>query len=326
MSYNKPGINVMRSPIISVVSPVYRGEKMVSMLVDRNVEVLQQMVQNGQIGDYEIILVNDCSPDRSWLTINAACQKNKHVKGINLSKNFGQQMAITAGLSKIKGDWIVVMDCDLQDRPEEIPNLFAKAMEGYDIVYAQRVNRQDNFFKKMSSRLFHAVYNWMSDSLTDTTVDNFGIYKRCVIDEYNKLPEQARDFQLLIAQLGFTTTAISVVHAERAEGKSSYTLMKLLTFTFNVLVSCSNKPLRLSIYTGSIVSIVSLLLALYNLVAHALGIITVDGYTTTVFSIWFVGGIIMAQLGMLGVYLGKVFDQVKGRPLFIIRDEINLDE
>ena len=316
----------MKNPIISIVSPIYKGEKLVQMLVERNVAVLQKMVRDGKISNYEIILVNDCSPDLSWLAINAECQKNKHVKGINLSKNFGQQMAITAGLSKVKGDWIVVMDCDLQDRPEEIPNLYAKALEDYDIVYAQRVNRQDNFFKKMSSRLFHSVYNWMSDSLTDTTVDNFGIYKRCVINEYNKLPEQARDFQLLMAQLGFKITAIPVVHAERADGKSSYTLMKLLAFTFNVLVSCSNKPLRLSIYVGAVVSIVSLMLALYNLVAHALGIITVEGYTTTVFSIWFVGGIIMAQLGMIGIYLGKVFDQVKGRPLFIIRDDVNFNE
>lgn len=313
-------------PIISVVSPVYKGEKMVQQLVDRNVMVLTKMVQEGAIGDYELILVNDDSPDQSWVEIVSACQQNIRVKGVNLSRNFGQQLAITAGLSKVKGDWIVVMDCDLQDRPEEIPSMFAKAQEGFDIVYAQRVERKDGFFKKMSSQMFHAVYNWLTDTKSDKTVGNFGIYKRCVIDEYNKLPEQARDFQLLIAQLGFKTAAIPVVHSERAIGSSSYSLGKLLKLTFNVLISCSNKPLKLSIYLGSIVALASMLLAIYNIIARAIGIITVEGYTTTIFSIWFMGGMIMAQLGMIGIYLGKVFNQVKGRPLFIIRDKINIDE
>lgn len=316
----------MNSLTISVVSPVYCGEKMVQLLVDRNVAVLQKMIADGQIGDYEIILVNDCSPDASWTAIRTACKKDKHIKGISLSKNFGQQLAITAGLSKANGNWIVVMDCDLQDRPEEIPNLFAKAQEDNDIVYAQRVEKSFGFWKKLSSKMFHAVYDWLGGVKSDSSIGNFGIYKRNVIDEYNKLPEQARDYQILISMLGFHVAVVPVKHDERAEGASSYTLGKLLKLTFDVLVSCTNKPLQLSIYLGCIVAVFSLLLALYNVIARTIGFIDVEGYTSTVFSIWFVGGMIMAQLGMIGVYLGKVFDQVKGRPLFIIRDEVNFNE
>ena len=176
---------------ISVVSPVYRGEKMVSELVCRNIEAL-----DGMGVDYEIILANDASPDNSWQAIEAECKKNPKVKGLNLSRNFGQHYAITAGLRYATGDWIVVMDCDLQDQPEEIPNLFTKAMEGYDIVYARRMHNQFGWWKQMSSRVFHRVFDWLSGMKTDKTVANFGIYSKQVIAEFNKMPEVARSMTL----------------------------------------------------------------------------------------------------------------------------------
>ena len=305
---------------LSVVSPIYRGEKMVSELVRRNVKALTTITD-----DYEIILVNDASPDNSWTSIEAECQKNPRVKGLNLSRNFGQHYAITAGLSYASGEWIVVMDCDLQDRPEEIPNLYAKAQEGYDIVLARRINKQFGFFKRLSSSLFHYLFDKLSGSKTDDSVANFGIYNKQVIFEFNKVPEYARSFQSIISYLGFQVTAINVEHAERAEGKSSYDLSRLLKLSFDVIISNSNKPLRVAVGLGFIMSFISFLLALYNIIAKWIGIIQVDGFTSTIFSIWFVGGILLLMMGVLGLYIGKIFDQVKGRQLFIVRDKINFD-
>lgn len=303
---------------ISIVSPVYRGEKMLKELVLR----IEQSVSSFT-NDYEIILSNDCSPDNSWSVIEEICSKDRRVKGVNLSRNFGQPYAITAGLSMSTGNYVVVMDCDLQDRPEEIPKLYAKAKEGWDVVLARRMKRQDHFFKRMSSVMFHGVYDYFSGVKTDNSIGNFGIYCKAIIDEYVKIPEYARSFSVLIGTLGFKTTTVEVDHAERAEGKSSYTLKKLLTLSFNVILANSNKPLKIAVICGFIMSFISLVVALYNVIARLVGFIDVPGYTFTVFSIWFCAGLQMSILGIMGLYIGKVYNQVKGRPYYIIRNTIN---
>lgn len=306
---------------ISIVSPVYRAEKMVHMLVERIVKSVTTITE-----DFEIILVNDASPDASWSVIEHECAQDKRVKGINLSRNFGQHYAITAGLHYAQGEWVVVMDCDLQDRPEEIPALYQKAQEGYDIVYARRKQRQDKWLKRITSRMFNAVLNRMSGLNKDKDVANYGIYRQRVIQEYNKIPEQSRSFGSLILFLGFRTAIIDVQHAEREEGSSSYTLVRMLKLAFDVIISNSNKPLRMAVGLGFGMSVLSFLLALYNVVARMVGIISFPGYTTTVFSIWFVGGLMLFVMGVLGLYIGKIFDQVKGRPIYIVRNTINVSE
>lgn len=306
---------------ISIVSPIYRAENIVEELVRQIIKNVEPLTH-----DFEIVLVNDASPDHSWMKIREICRKDSRVKGINLSRNFGQHYAITAGLTYASGEWIVVIDCDLQDRPDEIPNLYAKALEGWDIVYARRVERLDGFWKKMSSRAFHKAYSYLSGSKSDRTIANFGIYKRKVILEYNKMTEKARSFPSLIAYLGFKTTAIDVAHSERYEGSSSYTLSKLVRLTVDVLVSNSTKPLLLAVQFGFVISFISVLLALYNVIAYFTGINLVHGYTTTIFSIWFVGGMTIFVLGIVGLYIGKIFDEVKNRQLFIIDETINLEK
>ena len=306
---------------LSIVSPVYRAEKMVHMLVERIVKSVSTITE-----DFEIILVNDASPDASWSVIEYECAQDKRVKGINLSRNFGQHYAITAGLNYAKGEWVVVMDCDLQDRPEEIPALYQKALEGYDIVYARRKQRQDKWLKRMTSRAFNSVLNRLSGLNKDKDVANFGIYHQRVIKEYNKIPEQSRSFGSLILYLGFRTAIIDVQHAEREEGTSSYTLVRMLKLAFDVIISNSNKPLRMAVGLGFGMSVLSFLLALYNVVARIVGIISFPGYTTTIFSIWFVGGLMLFVMGVLGLYIGKIFDQVKGRPIYIVRNTINISE
>ena len=307
------------TPRISVVSPVYKGEHMVAELVRRNVESVSLITD-----DYEIILVNDASPDNSWEEIVKQCAANPKVKGLNLSRNFGQHYAISAGLSFASGEWVIVMDCDLQDRPEEIPNLYRKAQEGFDIVYARRAVRKDGVVKKSTSALFYRVFRYLSGIQSDKAVANFGIYHKRVIEEFNKMPEQSRFFPSQVKYLGFKDTAIDVEHNERSEGKSSYNLLKRFKLGFDVIVSNSNKPLRFAVGLGFCMSALSFILALYNVIAKWAGVIQVPGYTTTVFSIWFVGGLLLLVMGIMGLYIGKIYDQVKGRQLFIVKDKVNL--
>ncbi|MFV0470785.1 MAG: glycosyltransferase family 2 protein [Paludibacteraceae bacterium] len=191
---------------ISVVSPVYRAENIVSELVKQVKEAVSPISE-----DFEIILVNDASPDNSWGKIAEECSKDKRVKGIDLSRNFGQHYAITAGLQYAKGEWVVVMDCDLQDRPDEIPNLYGKAQEGWDIVYARRTKRKDKFIKNTTSLIFNKVFAYLSGIKQDN-VANFGIYHSLVISEYNKMKEYARSFGSLNRYLGFRTCVLDVKH------------------------------------------------------------------------------------------------------------------
>lgn len=304
---------------ISIVSPVYQAEQMIEALVAKIRESVLPITDR-----FEIILVNDGSPDHSWVKIVQECGKDNRVKGVCLSRNFGQHFAITAGLSYAKGDWIIVMDCDLQDRPDEIPKLYNEAQKGWDIVYARRVNRQDKWLKRFSSKAFYWVYGYLSGMQADASIANFGIYNQKVIKEYNKMKEVARSFPSLVQHLGFKSVAIEVRHAERYEGESSYSLAKLFALSADVILANSNKPIKLAVKLGFSISLLSFSIAAYNVMAYFLGFIKVAGFTTTVFSIWFVGGLILTMLGVVGLYIEKIFNQVKGRQLFIVSEEVNI--
>jgi glycosyltransferase involved in cell wall biosynthesis len=311
----------MNTTLISIVSPVYKARNIIPELVSQIEKSVLEITDN-----FEIILVDDGCPDNSWEIIEEISILNKRVVGIKLSRNFGQHYAISAGLSEAKGEWIVVMDCDLQDRPDEIPNLFKKAIEGYDIVFAQRQNRKDGYFKRLFSKLFHKFYSWLSGINSDSSIANFGIYNAKVISEYNKMREISRSFPSLVSFLGFNSIKIRVKHSERFEGESSYNFKKLLNLSFDVILANSNKPLKLTVKLGFIISLFSFLLAIYNVFAYEVGIIKVEGFTTTVFSIWFVGGLILFVLGIVGLYISKIFDQVKQRQLFIVQTRVNKNE
>ncbi len=276
--------------------------------------------------DYEIVLVNDCSPDNSWEKIVQLCNENKKVKGVNLSRNFGQHYAITAGLSKTSGNWVVVMDCDLQDRPEEIPNLYAKTREGFDSVFAQRVERQDTFMKRLSSAAFYFVFSFLTDSKQDKSVANFGIYNRKVVNAILSMGDSIRYFPIMAQWVGFRKGYLPVQHAERQVGSSSYSFFKLMRLASDNMIGFSDKPLRLMLTFGFYVVIGSLLVALYYFVKWCLGLIVVDGFTTMVISLWLIAGILTMMLGITGLYIGKIFDRVKGRPVFIIGETINFSE
>lgn len=303
---------------LSIVSPVYHGEKMLEELVQRIHAAIKPLTTN-----YEIILVNDCSPDLSWDKIVEICTRDKQVKGINLSRNFGQPYAITAGLSYAKGDYVAVIDCDLQNKPEDLPAMYRKAKEGYDIVSARRVVRADTFMKRMSSAVFHKTYDFLSGFRTDKAVAEFGIYSQKVVKVYCNIPEYSRSFVELIHTLGFKKTTVDVQHDHRLEGKSSYNLYRLLKLSYNSIISNSNRPLHFAVSLGFTMSAISFLMAIYNIIAKFYGLNEVVGYTSTIFSIWFVGGLLLFMMGILGLYIGKIFDQVKGRPVFIVSETLN---
>lgn len=304
---------------ISVVIPVYKNESFIHELVHRLKKTLSSIT-----GNFEIMLVNDCSPDRSWELINENAQSDPRVLGIRFSRNFGQHVAITAGLDYCSGDWVVVMDGDLQDKPEEIIKLYNKTREGYDVVFARRHRRKDSFFKKMVSKLFYKVLDLLTDDRSDTAVANFGIYSRKVIDYFKQMRERSRLFPLFIRWLGFKTTYVDVEHSERNSGKSAYNFSKKINLALDTIISMSNKPLKLSIKIGFALSLFSLLYALFLIIKYLAWGIPVEGWTSLMVSIYFLSGLLLSMAGILGLYIGKVFDEVKNRPLYVIDECIGL--
>ena len=304
---------------ISVVSPIYGCKACLFELYDRLENALSEITDN-----FEIILVNDACPQNSWENIVLLAQKDPRVKGINLSRNFGQHYAITAGLDHAKGEWVVVMDCDLQDKPEEIIKLYNKAQEGYDIVFGQRVERQDSFLKRLGSKVFNKVLEYFTDTKHDNTIANFGIYAQKVVKTINSYREQSRDFLLFAKIVGFKKTQIEIEHASRAHGKSSYNLSKLVNLAIDSILSHSNKPLKLSIQLGFFIAMVSLGFACWLVLRYFFYHTPAEGWTSLMVSMFFMFGLLFAILGITGLYIGKIFDEVKHRPLYIIGETINL--
>jgi dolichol-phosphate mannosyltransferase len=233
---------------ISIISPVYRAEKILDKLVYQIRDTLHEIGVT-----FEIILVDDRSPDNSWEVMKQLSTKFPEVKSIRLSRNFGQHPAIVAGLSLAKGEWIVVMDCDLQDQPKEIEKLYKKAIEGYDLVLARRENRQDGFIKKMYSKIFSKVFNYLADTDFNNEVANFGIYNRKVIASVLTIGDYIKAFPLFIYFTGYNATSVAVEHADRDSGKSSYSFSKGISLAFNAIISFSNKPLKLLIRDALVV-------------------------------------------------------------------------
>ena len=221
-----------KMPIISVVVPVYKAENCLDELYRRLVAALEPITS-----DFEIILVEDCGGDNSWQVIERLATADKRVRGIQFSRNFGQHYGITAGIDHCQGDWVVVMDCDLQDRPEEIPRLYAKAQEGYDIVLARRIARQDPLLKRITSLLFYRLFSYLADIEYDGASGNFRIMSRKVVASFRRMGEQLRFFGGLVQWLGFPTTSIAVEHAERFEGNSTYNFTKLWKLATETIIA-----------------------------------------------------------------------------------------
>ncbi len=298
---------------LSVVTPVYQAEGCLEELYRRLVAALSGITQ-----DFEIVMVEDRGGDRSWEIIQSLASRDPRVKGLQFSRNFGQHYGITAGLDHCDGDWVVVMDCDLQDRPEEIPRLYAKAREGYDVVLARRGKRNDPLLKRGSSWLFYRLFSWLADTEYDSQAGNFRIVSRKVVESFRRMREQLRFFGGLINWMGFPSAAIDVQHDERYAGPSTYTLAKLWKLAFETIVAYSDKPLRLSVRFGFVLAFLAFCYGLYIIVHALLYGSAISGWASLIVSVYFLGGIIIAILGVIGIYLGKSFDEAKKRPLYIV--------
>jgi len=303
--------------LISVIIPCYSCSKSLTELHDRLVSTINSISKR-----YEIIFINDASPQNDWDVIKEIKASDPNVAGINFSRNFGQHYAITAGLSYAKGDWIVVMDGDLQDQPEEIIKLYNKVKEGFDVAVGIRYERQDNILKKLSSRIFFIIFNFMIGHENDSRIANFGIYRKKVIEYYLEMKEQNRLFPLFISWLGFKTAKIEIEHAQRKHGRSSYNYYKLLKLASTSIISHSNKPLKFSIKFGIAVSFLSFLYGIRIIYRYFFYGISAEGWSSIMVSIWFVSGLLFLNLGIIGLYIGKIYEETKSRPLYVIKEII----
>lgn len=303
----------MTRPYISIVTPVYGCSVGLRELCSRLASVLCTISV-----DYEIIMVNDASPDGAWEVIKALAREDGRLKGINLSRNFGQHYAITAGLDYARGDWVVVMDCDLQHLPEEIPKLYQKAQEGYDLVVGMRAQRQDSYLKKLGSRLFYRVFAYLTGSRIDNRLSNFGIYSRKVIQSITALREQNRAFGLLALWVGFRRSEIEIEHASRPYGESAYTLRRMMSLAVDSILSHSDRLLLITVKLGLFLSLSSLLYAAWAVLRYLFWATPVEGWTSLIVSIYFTTGLIIGSIGVVGLYVGKIFNEAKGRPLYLI--------
>lgn len=274
----------------------------------------------------ELILVEDCSGDNTWDEIEKIAEADNRVKAIQLSRNCGQHVAISAGLKETSGDWVVVMDCDLQDDPADIPALYAKACEGYDVVSIRRMERHDSFCKRASSWLFTRVFDAVSGVKHDEKTANFRIMSRRVVNVLLGLREENRIITYHLPWIGFERTSIEGHHHERYSGKSSYTFRKLLRHALQIIFTTSNRPLVFSALLGSFVSGMAFLTATYLVFRKLFSGVGVDGWTSLMVSLWFIGGVIIFNLGIIGIYIGKLFDASKARPLYVIARRKNLDK
>jgi polyisoprenyl-phosphate glycosyltransferase len=303
----------MTLPFVSIVAPVYGCRDCLEALVERTAAAVAPCASR-----FEIILVDDASPDAAWQRILELADTFDFVHGIRLSRNFGQHAAISAGIEHARGDRIVVMDCDLQDVPEEIPRLLGKADEGFDVVFARRAQRRDSLPKRLSSLAFYTCLSWLTGVRHDHTIANFGVYSRKVIDAINRMPEVERFFPLMVRWAGFRSTCVDVEHGAREHGQSSYNVLRMIRLAINIVLSYSDKPLRLVVKAGLFFSLLSLLFVIASVWRYFSGDIAVAGFTSIIASIWLLGGIMVSSIGVVGLYVGRTFNDAKRRPYYVV--------
>lgn len=302
-------------PQISVVVPVYGCAGCLRALHERLVTVLEGMGQS-----FEIVLVDDCGPDGSWPVIEDLVRMDERVRGFRLSRNFGQHAAITAGLAASRGSWVVVMDCDLQDPPEEIPRLYAKALDGYEVVLARRAERSASAARRLGARAYFKAMNTFTGAQIDGSYGTFSLISRKVADAYLGFRDRDRHYLFILYWLGFSQASIDFEHGERHDGESSYRFRTLVRHALDGVFFQTTVVLRWIVFAGFMMAAAGALLAAYFVMSRALGT-AAPGWTSLAVFTLSIGGFIILSTGVTGLYIGKVFDQVKERPLYVIDRE-----
>jgi dolichol-phosphate mannosyltransferase len=302
---------------LSVVIPVYNESSLIDELVKR-VKANVKLITN----DYEIIIVDDGSQDNTWNAIENEVKTENKLKGIKFSRNFGHHYAITAGLHQATGEWVVVMDGDLQDRPEVIPDLYSKAQEGFDIVFVSRQNRQESIYYRILQKIFYKILRSLSGINFDSRQANFSVINKKVVEAFKNFPENARFYSSTIKWLGFKSTHIFADHGVRHSGKPSYTFRKRIKLASDVILSFSDRPLRASIYLGISMSTLSLFFLLLVTYRWLFLGFNANGWASVISVLFFSSGIILTVIGISSIYIAEIFKQVKNRPLYVIDKKI----
>jgi glycosyltransferase involved in cell wall biosynthesis len=307
-------------PVISVVCPVFNESGCLDELYRRLTVALLDICES-----HELILVDDGSSDGSWEMIAALSARDSRVHGVRFSRNFGHHLSISAGIDYARGDWVVVMDSDLQDLPESIPELYARATEGYDIVLACRSIRRDSWFKRTTSHLFHKAYAFFTDTVYDAQQGVFRIMSRRVVGVLRQMREHNRNFGVLVDWAGFRRSRIFVEHAARYAGKTKYTLAKQIDLALHTILSVSDRPLMYATYMGLAMTAFAVLFCAFLVAIAIAGRSGISGYGTLAAAIFFTGGLTIFTVGMVGIYVGRILTQVQGRPLYVVAETTGYD-
>jgi glycosyltransferase involved in cell wall biosynthesis len=314
MTTERFGARREREIELSVVVPVFGCAECLAPLHDRLTASVSQITDS-----YELVFVDDRSVDGGWTVLQTLAGRDPHVRAFRLSRNFGQDAAITAGLAQAQGDWVVVMDCDLQEAPEDIPRMWAAARRGYDVVRTTRRQWSHSRLRRAGSRSFR----WLTqDSSARPDYSNLSLLSRAVIDAFLRLRDRDREFMIALDWLGFSTTSIEIEHGERHHGRSSYTLRRLIRVAVDGMFFRTTVLLRLVVLTGFLVALCGLLLAGFEVVAYFTAPTNrIPGYTSLAVLVLVLSGVIIISVGVVGMYVGRIFEQVKDRPLYLIDRE-----
>jgi len=301
---------------LSVVVPVYACATCLHALHERLTATLA-----GMGVEYELVFVDDRALDGSWDVLQQLAAEDPRIRAYRLSRNFGQHVAITAGLAKTSGAWVVVMDCDLQDPPEEIPNLYATAREGYDIVFARRMDRPGSHLRKTAARAYFKLLNAVAGTEIDRSYGTLSIISRKVANAYLEFRDCDRHYLFILYWLGFNHASIEFPYAERHSGRSSYGLRTLVRHAVDGLVFQTTVVLRWIVFMGFALAGSGALLAAYFVAIH-IGGSSPPGWTSLAIFVLILSGFVITSSGVVGLYVGKIFEQVKGRPLYVLDEAI----
>ncbi|QWG58880.1 glycosyltransferase [Bacillus mycoides] len=308
--------------LISVVVPMYFEEEVAQECYNRLKSV---MLQNNI--NYEFVFVNDGSTDRTMEILSEISANDYRTKVVNFARNFGHQIAVTAGIAAAKGDAIVIIDADLQDPPEVIPELIAKWEEGYEVVYAKRKQRKgETWFKLLTAKYFYKALNYMSDIDIPKDTGDFRIIDRKVADVFNQMTERNRFIRGMMSWVGFRQTYVEYERDERFAGETKYPLKKMIKFASDGIIAFSTKPLRIVMSLGLLSVLISIIVLLYTITVKIIGNDTQTGWASIMVAITFFSGIQLLGLGIVGQYIARIYDESKNRPIYIVKETINIEK
>lgn len=301
---------------ISAIIPSYNEQENVGLMYERMSKVLSKISD-----DYEIIYVNDCSRDETLLRIKALAEKDSHVKYVSFSRNFGHQIAVSAGLDVCQGDAVVIIDGDLQDPPELIEQMYERYKEGYKVVYARRTSRDgETWFKKFTAKMFYRILASMTSIDIPVDVGDFRLIDKVIVQHLRNMPEKSKYIRGQISWIGYKQTFVDYHRDARIYGRTNYPLKKMLRFALDGITAFSDKPLKIASGLGIFSAIVSLLALVYALVSHFCFNNTITGWTSLILSVLFIGGVQLITIGIIGEYIARINNDVRNRPLYIVEE------